>query len=46
MLILFAIGIMLWLIYGIMIQELPIIIANGATFFLVMVIVILKFRFD
>jgi len=46
MLMLFAIGILLWLIYGILIQELPIIIANGATFVLVLVIVILKFNFD
>ncbi len=46
MLMLFAAGILLWLVYGVMIRELPIIIANGATFFLVMVIVILKFRFD
>lgn len=46
MLMLFAVGIMLWLIYGILIQETPIIIANGATFLLVMVIVVLKSRFD
>jgi MtN3 and saliva related transmembrane protein len=46
MLILFAVGILLWLIFGILIQELPIIIANGVTFFLVILIVVLKFRFD
>ena len=46
MLMLFAVGILLWLIFGILIRELPIIIANGVTFFLVIVIVILKFRFD
>ncbi|MCU0629909.1 MAG: SemiSWEET transporter [Methanoregulaceae archaeon] len=46
MLILFAVGIFLWLIFGILIQELPIIIANGVTFFLVLLIVVLKFRFD
>lgn len=46
MLLLFAIGILLWLIFGILIQELPIIIANGVTFFLVLLIVLLKFRFE
>jgi len=46
MLILFASGILLWLVYGILIQELPIVIANGATFLLVILIVFLKFRFD
>ncbi len=28
----FAIGVLLWLIYGIMINNLPIILANGITF--------------
>jgi MtN3 and saliva related transmembrane protein len=45
MLLIFASGILLWLIFGILIQEMPIILANGVTFFLVMLIVGLKFRF-
>jgi MtN3 and saliva related transmembrane protein len=46
MLLLFATGVLLWLIYGNLIMETPIIIANGATFLLVILIVVLKFRFD
>ena len=46
MLLLFALGVFLWLVYGILIGEMPIIIANGVTFLLVLLIVILKYRFD
>jgi len=35
MFILFTIGVISWLIYGILLNELPIILANTATFFLV-----------
>lgn len=45
MFVLFCTGIFLWLIYGIMIKDLPIIIANAATFILATIILIYKFRF-
>jgi MtN3 and saliva related transmembrane protein len=44
MLLIFALGIFFWLLYGILIHEMPIILANAVTLILVMVIVFLKFR--
>ena len=41
----FATGIALWLIYGLAIYSWPIIIANAATLFLVVLIVVLKCRY-
>ncbi len=45
MFIIFCIGIFLWLIYGIIIKDTPIIIANAATFILAGIILVYKIRF-
>ncbi len=45
MFVLFCTGIFLWLIYGILIKDTPIIIANAATFILATIILIYKFKF-
>jgi MtN3 and saliva related transmembrane protein len=45
MLLIFAAGIFFWFIYGIIIREMPIILANGITLILVLVIVGMKIRF-
>ena len=42
MLVLFAIGITLWAIYGFWVSSLPIIAANGAT--LILVVILLAFK--
>ncbi|MCP5158626.1 MAG: SemiSWEET transporter [Gammaproteobacteria bacterium] len=41
----FSLGILLWLIYGIMIRDIPIILANSITFSLSFIILILKIRY-
>ncbi len=41
----FSLGVSLWLVYGILIGELPIILANAATLILVLLIVIMKIRY-
>lgn len=46
MLIVLSIGLSLWLTYGIFIKDAPIIIANGVTLSLVMVLQILKIRYN
>jgi MtN3 and saliva related transmembrane protein len=38
-------GVSLWLIYGILIDDLPIILANGVTFILAGTILILKLKY-
>ncbi|MCB1734514.1 MAG: SemiSWEET transporter [Gammaproteobacteria bacterium] len=40
----FSAGVFLWLIYGVMLREWPIIIANGITFLLAMSVLVLKLR--
>ncbi len=45
MFIIFCAGIFLWLIYGILIKDLPITIANSVTFILASIILIYKLRF-
>ena len=35
---LFAVGIMLWLVYGVMIRDLPVVLANGITLVLVIAV--------
>lgn len=42
MLVIFATGIFFWFIYGILIDEMPIILANGITFIFVIAIAVLK----
>ncbi|MBU2540768.1 MAG: SemiSWEET transporter [Candidatus Omnitrophica bacterium] len=41
----FSLGVLLWLIYGILIGELPIILANTATLALALLIVIMKIKY-
>ncbi len=38
-------GILLWLFYGIIKTDLPIILANGITFILVLIILVLKIKY-
>ncbi len=45
MFLLFTSGVVLWLIYGIALNALPIIIANGITLLLALTIVALKIRY-
>ena len=45
MFILFSLGLVLWLVYGIVIDALPIIISNTITLALALVILGLKFRY-
>ncbi len=42
---LLEVGILLWLVYGIMIGKMPIIVANGVTLFFTTAILFLKIRF-
>jgi len=44
MYVILAIGILLWLIYGLLLQNLPIILANGITIIFVWIILVLKIR--
>jgi MtN3 and saliva related transmembrane protein len=39
-----TLGVLLWLIYGLMVRDLPIVLANGATFVLSLTILVLKLR--
>jgi MtN3 and saliva related transmembrane protein len=41
----FTIGILLWLIYGVLIQSLPVILSNGVTLMLTLVILFFKLRY-
>lgn len=41
----FTVGISLWLIYGIMLHDLPITLANSVTLVLAMTVLILKLRY-
>lgn len=45
MYIVFTAGVLLWLIYGILLKEPPIIIGNGITFILVMIVLFFKIRY-
>jgi MtN3 and saliva related transmembrane protein len=42
---LFTVGVMLWLVYGILLMAWPIIIANAITTSLAMVILVMKLRY-
>ena len=37
-------GVLLWFIYGLMIHDMPVIVANGVTFLLTLAILVLKIR--
>jgi MtN3 and saliva related transmembrane protein len=41
---LFGVGVFLWLIYGIMLSELPIILANAVTLVFVVLIAVMKIK--
>lgn len=45
MLLLFSVGIFLWLLYGVFIKDLPVILANLVTFVLVMIILFFKLKY-
>jgi len=45
MLLVFATGIFLWFVYGLYIDEMPVVLANGITLVLVMILVVMKIRF-
>lgn len=45
MYIIFTLGITLWLIYGILIKDIPIIVANVITFLFAITILILKLKY-
>ncbi|MDD4308452.1 MAG: SemiSWEET transporter [Thermoplasmata archaeon] len=45
MFLIFSLGVLLWLTYGIVIGELPIIIANCVTLFFIVVILAMKIRY-
>ena len=42
----FCVGVALWLAYGIMLKELPIVITNGVTLVLALAILAMKIKFD
>lgn len=42
----YSVGIWLWLVYGLLLRDLPLIVANGMTFVLSMTILLLKLRYD
>lgn len=42
----FSIGVLCWLVYGILIQNMPMIFWNAVTLFLVLIIMIMKLKFD
>ena len=42
----FSVGILLWLIYGVLRDDLPIIVANAITLVLSVAILVLKIRYD
>jgi MtN3 and saliva related transmembrane protein len=46
MFLLFSLGVMLWLYYGIAIHSTPIVVANGVTLLLSMSIILMKLGFD
>ncbi|OKH23303.1 hypothetical protein NIES593_10225 [Hydrococcus rivularis NIES-593] len=45
MLIILSVGIVLWLVYGVSIRNIPLIVANVVTFFLTSIILVLKIRY-
>jgi len=42
---LFTLGIALWLVYGLLIHDLPVILANGVTLVLAVIMLALKLRY-
>jgi len=46
MYLMFSTGIALWFVYGLFIESFPVTAANGITFILAMMVVVMKVRFD
>ena len=46
MFLLFSTGVLLWLIYGILIDSLPVILANAVTLILSLTVLVLKLRYQ
>jgi MtN3 and saliva related transmembrane protein len=46
MIVLFLLGIGLWFLYGVLIQSLPIVLANAVTILLLLVLFTMKIRFS
>lgn len=42
---LFSLGVTIWLVYGIIIKDLPMILANSMTLFLALIIVVMKLKY-
>lgn len=42
----FSLGVFFWLVYGIMIEALPVVLANAVTLVLAVVIIVLKMRYQ
>jgi MtN3 and saliva related transmembrane protein len=42
----FSVGVTCWLFYGLLLQEIPMIFWNSVTLFLVLIILIMKLKFD
>ena len=42
----FSVGVICWLVYGLLLQEMPMIFWNAVTLVLVLIILILKLKFD
>ena len=45
MFLLFSLGVALWIVYGVVIQSTPVIVANGVTFVLALAILVMKLYF-
>jgi MtN3 and saliva related transmembrane protein len=45
MFLLFSVGVLLWLAYGLMLGAIPIIVANAVTLILALIVVALKYRY-
>lgn len=41
----FSCGVLLWLVYGVVIHEWPVILANGATLILIFLIIAMKIKY-
>ena len=42
----FSVGVICWLVYGLLLQEMPMILWNAVTLVLVLIILIMKLKFD
>ena len=42
----FSVGVICWLFYGLLLQEMPMILWNAVTLVLVLIIIVMKLKFD